>query len=99
MDNPSGITEFIKCGWLCGSLFIKCRCGVGTVIAEFWWDIRCFSQIIWCGVKGSTLIFYPRRIEDEGAYTIDCSSRGGAIEILESVFVHLAEVLPNDVKL
>ena len=38
-------------------------------------------------------------MEDEGAYGISYSSCGGAIEILESVFVHLAEVLPDDVEL
>lgn len=99
MDNSSGITEFIKCGGYLTLPFIKYERGVGVVIAFFWRNIRRLSQIICSGVKGSTLIFYPRRIEDEGAYTIDCSSCGGAIESLEGVFVHLAEVLPDDVKL
>ena len=99
MDNPSGITEFLKCRCRIDCSFIKYGLVVDAVIAGFWSDICCFSQIIWCGVKGSILIFYPRRIEDEGAYGVDCSSCGGAIEILESVFVHLAEVLPDDVEL
>ena len=99
MDNPSGITEFLKCWCRIDCSFVKCELVVDAVIAEFWWNIRCLSQIIWCDVKGSTLIFYPKRIEDEGAYGVDCSSCGGAIESLEGVFVHLAEVLPNDVEL
>ena len=99
MDNPSGVTEFIKCRCRVDCSFIKHELEIGAMITCFWRDIRYLSQIIWCGVKGSTLIFYPRRIEDEGAYVIACSSRGGAIENLESVFVHLAEVLPDDVEL
>ena len=43
MDNPSGVTEFIKCGCLIDLSFIKYRLEIGGMIAEFWSDICCLS--------------------------------------------------------
>ena len=43
MDNPSGITEFLKCGYRIDCSFIKCGLVVDAVIAGFWSDIYCLS--------------------------------------------------------
>ena len=43
MDNPSGVTEFLKCRCRIDCSSIKCGLVVDAVIAEFWKDIRRLS--------------------------------------------------------